>query len=83
MPECRAPIARCMYADVPMQCVRSIDGHEVHVTKSIGVSVYPGDGADAESLIRNADAAMYLAKEGGRQGYRFFEAAMPTADAVP
>jgi diguanylate cyclase (GGDEF)-like protein len=38
-----------------------IDGHELHVTTSIGVSVYPGDGHDAETLIKNADTAMYQA----------------------
>jgi len=54
----------------------TIDGQELHVTASIGVSVYPEDGADAETLIKNADAAMYQAKEGGRQGYQFFTPAM-------
>jgi diguanylate cyclase (GGDEF)-like protein/PAS domain S-box-containing protein len=41
----------------------SIDGNDLHVTTSIGVSVYPEDGADAEALIKNADTAMYRAKE--------------------
>jgi diguanylate cyclase (GGDEF)-like protein/PAS domain S-box-containing protein len=54
----------------------STDQHELHVTASIGVSVYPEDGADAETLIKNADTAMYQAKENGRQGYQFFEHAM-------
>jgi len=53
-----------------------IDGHDLHVTASIGVSVYPGDGMDAETLIKNADTAMYKAKKGGRHGYRFFKPAM-------
>ncbi len=44
----------------------SVDQHELHVTASIGVSVYPDDGADAETLIKNADTAMYQAKETGR-----------------
>ena len=48
----------------------------LHVTTSIGVSVYPEDGPDAETLIKNADTAMYQAKENGRQGYRFFKPAM-------
>jgi diguanylate cyclase (GGDEF)-like protein len=51
----------------------SIDRHELHVTASIGLSVYPDDGLDAETLIKNADTAMYQAKENGRQGYQFFE----------
>jgi diguanylate cyclase (GGDEF)-like protein/PAS domain S-box-containing protein len=54
----------------------SIDQHDLHVTTSIGVSVYPDDGLDAETLIKNADTAMYQAKETGRQGYRFFKASM-------
>jgi diguanylate cyclase (GGDEF)-like protein/PAS domain S-box-containing protein len=50
-----------------------LPGHsELHVTASIGVSVYPDDGLDAETLIGNADTAMYQAKKSGRQSYRFF-----------
>jgi len=54
----------------------SIDGHDLHVTASIGISVYPDDGLDAETLIKNADTAMYQAKASGRQGYQFFKPAM-------
>ena len=54
----------------------SIDQHDLHVTTSIGVSVYPDDGLDAETLIKNADTAMYQAKENGRQSYQFFKSAM-------
>lgn len=43
---------------------------------TIGVSVYPDDGLDAETLIKNADIAMYQAKENGRQNYQFFKPAM-------
>ncbi len=56
--------------------VHSIDQHDLHVTGSIGVSVYPDDGQDAETLIKNADTAMYQAKENGRQSYQFFKPAM-------
>ena len=49
---------------------------ELHITTSIGVSVYPDDGLDAETLIKNADTAMYQAKEKGRQSYQFFEPMM-------
>src|SRR5260221_237616 len=49
-----------------------IEGRELIVTASIGIAVYPEDGADAETLIRNADAAMYHAKELGRANYQFF-----------
>jgi diguanylate cyclase (GGDEF)-like protein/PAS domain S-box-containing protein len=53
-----------------------IDDHDLHVTTSIGVSVYPDDGLDAETLIKNADTAMYQAKENGRHCYQFFKPAM-------
>ena len=52
--------------------IHSIDRHELQVTASIGVSIYPDDGLDAETLIQNADTAMYQAKEDGPQSYRFF-----------
>jgi diguanylate cyclase (GGDEF)-like protein/PAS domain S-box-containing protein len=54
----------------------SIDQHDLHVTTSIGLSVYPDDGPDAETLVKNADIAMYQAKENGRQSYQFFKPAM-------
>ena len=46
--------------------------HELHLTLSIGISVYPDDGVDAETLIQNADTAMYHAKTCGRDNYKFF-----------
>lgn len=49
-----------------------IDGHELYVTASIGVSVYPNDGSTAELLIKNADAAMYHAKAAGRNSVQFY-----------
>jgi EAL domain-containing protein (putative c-di-GMP-specific phosphodiesterase class I) len=54
----------------------SIDEHDLHVTCSVGVSLYPDDGVNAETLIKNADTAMYQAKENGRQTYQFFKPAM-------
>jgi EAL domain-containing protein (putative c-di-GMP-specific phosphodiesterase class I) len=51
----------------------SIDRHDLYVTASIGISAYPDDGRDAETLIQHADTAMYQAKENGRQSYQFFE----------
>jgi diguanylate cyclase (GGDEF)-like protein/PAS domain S-box-containing protein len=54
----------------------SIGEHELHITASIGVSIYPDDGLDAETLIKNADTAMYQAKENGRQNYQCFNPAM-------
>ena len=53
-----------------------IEEHDLHVTASIGVSTYPADGLNAETLIKNADTAMYQTKENGRQGFRFFTPAM-------
>ena len=52
----------------PMQ----IGGHECHTTASIGIAMYPENGADAQTLTKNADMAMYLAKEDGKNGFRFF-----------
>ena len=55
---------------------QSIDEHDLHVTTSIGLSVFPDDGLDGETLVKNADTAMYQAKENGRQTYQFFKPAM-------
>jgi diguanylate cyclase (GGDEF)-like protein/PAS domain S-box-containing protein len=52
--------------------VHSIGEHNLHITVSIGVSTYPDNGEDAEALIKNADTAMYHAKQGGRDNFRFF-----------
>ncbi|TAK50413.1 MAG: EAL domain-containing protein [Betaproteobacteria bacterium] len=53
-----------------------LDGHEVYVNASIGITVYPDDSEDQDTLIRNADVAMYSAKEQGRANYLFFNAEM-------
>ncbi|MGJ9385907.1 putative bifunctional diguanylate cyclase/phosphodiesterase [Salipaludibacillus sp. CF4.18] len=50
----------------------SVAGHEMTVTASIGISLYPEHGEDRESLLKNADAAMYLAKGNGRNKFRFY-----------
>lgn len=55
-----------------------IAGHTVTVTPSIGVAVAPHDGEDADTLMRNADTAMYTVKELGKAGFRFFERSMHT-----
>src|ERR1700691_2450656 len=73
-PEDAAITARRMLQTVAE--AHSIDRHDLHVTASIGLSVYPDDGLDAETLIKNADTAMYQAKENGRQSYQFFKPAM-------
>ncbi|MBR0776283.1 GAF domain-containing protein [Bradyrhizobium diazoefficiens] len=58
----------------PMQ----LAGHECHTTASIGIAMYPANGADAQTLTKNADMAMYLAKEDGKNGYRFFSKEVKT-----
>jgi diguanylate cyclase (GGDEF)-like protein/PAS domain S-box-containing protein len=55
-----------------------LDGHEVHVSASLGIAVFPQDGADAASLMKNADIAMYQSKQAGRSTFRFFDTTMNT-----
>ncbi len=52
------------------------DGGDIFIGASVGITLYPNDAADAATLIRNADLAMYRAKEAGRNGYRFFTQSM-------
>jgi diguanylate cyclase (GGDEF)-like protein/PAS domain S-box-containing protein len=53
-----------------------LDGHGLQVTPSIGIAVYPGDGEDVETLLRNADSAMYHAKREGRNNAQFYAPAL-------
>ncbi|SEO21785.1 diguanylate cyclase (GGDEF) domain-containing protein [Duganella sp. CF517] len=53
-----------------------LEPHRLHVSTSIGVSIFPDDGADIETLMKNADLAMYHVKESGRNGYQFFSPEM-------
>lgn len=53
-----------------------LDGNELFMSTSIGIAVFPEDGADAETLLRNSDAAMYFAKGRGRNGYQFYSKEM-------
>ncbi|MFC5511374.1 putative bifunctional diguanylate cyclase/phosphodiesterase [Massilia jejuensis] len=54
----------------------SIQGHELRISTSIGIAVYPRDGEDLDDLLKNADAAMYYAKGQGRNNYQYFHADM-------
>jgi diguanylate cyclase (GGDEF)-like protein len=56
--------------------LNSVDQHDINITTSLGISIFPDDGEDAEALIKNADTAMYQAKDSGRQTYCFFKRSM-------
>src|SRR5437868_1857306 len=60
----------------------TIAGNELRINASIGISRYPNDGQDAESLLKSADTAMYYAKKKGRNNFQFFKADMATRAAA-
>ena len=53
-----------------------IDGHTLNISCSVGISIYPSDAGDTATLLKNADVAMYSAKEGGRRRHQFFSPAL-------
>jgi diguanylate cyclase (GGDEF)-like protein len=57
----------------------SIGGHDVVITPSIGITIFPQDGASAADLLRNSDLAMYHAKRGGKNAFKFFDASLNDA----
>jgi len=69
-----APIADKLLAAVAEPCL--IGEHELHVSLSVGVSIFPDDGQDADTVMKNADTAMYHAKANGRNNYQFFTSEM-------
>jgi diguanylate cyclase (GGDEF)-like protein len=82
MPEPRSPH---LLPDIAKRCEAllaslaepfDLEGRQLHTTFSLGLAVYPQDGADGETLMRNADTALFEAKRAGRQTYRFFEPRM-------
>ncbi|HEX8921379.1 MAG TPA: diguanylate cyclase, partial [Pyrinomonadaceae bacterium] len=54
----------------------NVDGHDLYVTSSIGISLYPEDGHDAQGLLKNAGSALYRAKQAGGSNYQFYTADM-------
>lgn len=56
-----------------------VGAHTLYTTPSIGIAIYPMDGSDSETLMKNADAAMYHAKSAGRNNFQFFDAKMNEA----
>ncbi|MBF0255202.1 MAG: EAL domain-containing protein [Gammaproteobacteria bacterium] len=66
--------------DILQQMARAfiIDGHELYVGCSIGISIYPDNGISARDLLKNADAAMYKAKNEGRNNFQYYSAEMTT-----
>jgi diguanylate cyclase len=69
-----AVVATKIIADLDKSVL--IGGAEVHTSASIGISIYPTDGKDADSLVAHADEAMYFAKQQGRNAFQFFSAGM-------
>lgn len=65
-----ARVARRIMSVVSQPCL--LDGHEVTVTPSIGIAIYPRDGRDIESLLKHADVAMYNAKQKGKNNFQFY-----------
>ena len=73
--------------DVPQVAARQVgllskgfrvDEHDLQISASVGIALFPGNGKTAEELLMNADAAMYHAKGGGKNGYSFFDVSMNT-----
>ncbi|MFO0689733.1 MAG: EAL domain-containing protein [Myxococcota bacterium] len=77
--EIQQPIDAALVADRLLATLEqpiTLSGQDLFMATSIGIAVFPDDGADAESLVRNADAAMYFAKGRGRNSYSFYSAEM-------
>jgi len=75
--ESAAIVARRLIKAIPT--IYNCDGHDVSVTTSIGISVFPEDGESADVLLKNADSAMYQAKDSGRNNYHFYEESLNRA----
>ncbi|MCC6609369.1 MAG: PAS domain S-box protein [Burkholderiales bacterium] len=73
-PDDAGQVAQKILNALAAPCV--LDGHTVNTAGSVGIAIYPTDGADAATLMRHADTAMYAAKSGGRKNYQFFSSDM-------
>ncbi len=76
-PENAALVAKRIIKEIPAPFFH--EGHEIASTTSIGISIYPTDGTDANELLKHADTAMYQAKTDGRNNYQFFEKSLNVA----
>ena len=73
-PEDASRVAERILAALSPQCV--LDGHEIFISVSIGIAIYPDDGADMSTLLKNADAAMYQAKYQGKNNFQHFSSSL-------
>jgi len=76
-PESAALVARRLLETIP--ATQIIENHEISVTASIGISIFPEDGHSPDELFRHADTAMYHAKKTGRNNFQFFEESLNAA----
>jgi diguanylate cyclase (GGDEF)-like protein/PAS domain S-box-containing protein len=79
LPELRDRADACMVADKFLECLHEpfyLDGHQVHISASIGIAIYPDDGETIDELLRHADIAMYQVKALGKNGHSFYHASM-------
>ena len=75
------PVEAARVAEKILQALRqplSLEGHELFVSASMGIAVYPDDGLDVDTLVKNADVAMYRAKEHGRDRYQLYTPSLNT-----
>ena len=79
LPNIKQTLGASVVAEKILQALASpyeIDGHEIHISASIGIALYPDNGADVEMLLNRSDTAMYAAKMAGRDVYRYYDPEM-------